>query len=65
MRLVIDPDRCQGHSRCYTIIPSLVSIDDYGLASVVGSGDIPADMADAARLAVDNCPEFAIEIVDE
>ncbi|MET0577922.1 MAG: ferredoxin [Ilumatobacteraceae bacterium] len=63
MKIRIDPDRCQGHSRCYGIAPDLFAVDEYGTASVRHDGDVPPDLEEAARLAVRNCPEHAIGVV--
>lgn len=62
MRVVIDSDKCQGHNRCYALAPELFDVDDYGSALVVGDGIVPPELAEKARLAVANCPEFAISI---
>jgi len=63
MRIRIDPDRCQGHSRCYAIAPDLFDVDDYGTATVRHDGHVPADLEESARLAIRNCPEHAIGII--
>jgi ferredoxin len=65
MKIRVDPDKCQGHSRCIGIAPTLFEADDYGLSSVVGDGTVPPDLEQAARLAIANCPEYAIEEVTE
>jgi ferredoxin len=62
MRVSIDAEKCQGHNRCYALAPELFDVDDYGQAVVIGDGDVPADLVDKARLALVNCPEFAITI---
>lgn len=62
MRIHVDADKCQGHNRCYSIAPELFDVDDYGNASEIGDGIVPAELEDKARLAVSNCPEFAIAI---
>lgn len=62
MRVVLDPDRCQGHNRCYALAPELFDVDDYGTAMVIGDGTVPPELADKARLAAGNCPEYAITI---
>ena len=62
MRVHVQADRCQGHNRCYAIAPELFDIDDLGNAAEIGDGTVPPDLADKARLAVANCPEFAIVI---
>ena len=64
MRVHVDREKCQGHNRCVALAPQLFEIDDYGTSSAVGDGTVPSDLADTARLAVDNCPEFAITIID-
>jgi len=65
MRIRVDPDKCQGHARCYALAPDLFDVDDYGLSSVIGDGSVPAALEEKARLAMANCPEFAIvEITD-
>lgn len=61
MRIRVDPERCQGHARCYGLAPELFDIDDYGLSSVTGDGLVPPELEERARLAIANCPEFAIE----
>ncbi len=61
MRIRVDPDKCQGHARCYGLAPELFDIDDYGLSRVVGDGTVPPELEERARLAIANCPEFAIE----
>ncbi|GII87858.1 ferredoxin [Sphaerisporangium siamense] len=61
MRLKIDPRRCQGHGRCYDLAPGLFGEDDEGYGKVLGDGAVPPGEEEAARLAVSNCPERAIE----
>jgi ferredoxin len=65
MKIRVDPDRCQGHGRCYALAPELFDVDDYGLSSVIGDGTVLAGLEEKARLAVGNCPEYAIEVVEE
>ena len=65
MKVHVVPERCQGHNRCYAIAPELFDVDDYGTAFEVGDGTVPAELADKARLAVANCPEFAIELTGD
>ncbi len=63
MRIVYDRSKCQGHGRCYALAPELFDSDDEGY-SIVLQAEVAADQASAARLAADNCPEFAITIED-
>jgi ferredoxin len=65
MRLRVDSTKCEGHNRCYALAPDLFDVDDYGYATAAGDGVVPPDQIDKARLAVANCPEYAIELIDE
>ncbi|GAA5066047.1 ferredoxin [Thermocatellispora tengchongensis] len=65
MKVHIDPGRCQGHGRCYTLAPGLFGEDEEGYGQVVGDGVVPPGEEQAARLAVANCPELAIELQEE
>jgi ferredoxin len=62
MKVSIEAEKCQGHNRCYALAPELFDVDDYGQAVVIGDGDVAAGLEDKARLAVANCPEYAISI---
>ena len=62
MRVTVDSEKCQGHNRCFALVPELFDVDDYGTAVVIGDGSVPAELEEKARLAVANCPEFAISI---
>ena len=63
MKVRVDPDKCQGHNRCYSLAPELFDVDDYGYASAVG--DVPPGLEEKAQLAAANCPEYAVIIDDE
>ena len=65
MRVEIDSEKCQGHNRCYALAPELFDVDDYGTAIVLHDGVVPSGLEDKARLAVANCPEYAIAVSDE
>jgi ferredoxin len=62
VKVRIDPERCQGHGRCYDLAPELFGDDEEGYGQVLGDGVVPPGLADAAGLAVANCPERAIEV---
>ncbi|QYG92301.1 ferredoxin [Iamia sp. SCSIO 61187] len=62
MRIAYDREACQGHNRCYLLAPELFDVDDEGYAILLVTGDVPPELHDKAQLAVDNCPEYAIEL---
>ena len=65
MKVWVDGEKCQGHNRCYALAPELFDVDDYGQAVVIGDGSVSPDLEDKARLAVANCPEYAIGIEEQ
>ena len=65
VKVQIDHERCQGHGRCYDLAPGLFGDDDEGYGMVLGDGIVPPDQEHAARLAVLNCPERAVELLEE
>ena len=62
MRVHVDPDKCQGHNRCYAIAPELFDVDELGQAHELNDGEVPPALEEKARMAVANCPEYAITI---
>ncbi|MDP6480805.1 MAG: ferredoxin [Acidimicrobiales bacterium] len=62
MKIKVDRDKCEGHSRCYSLAPDLVDVDDLGNAFELNDGVVPAGLEDRAQLIFDNCPEFAIQL---
>ncbi len=65
MRVKVDNDKCQGHNRCFTVASELFDLDEYGYSHEVGDGVVPPGLEEKARLAVANCPERAITIVED
>jgi ferredoxin len=65
IRVHVDPEKCQGHNRCKALAPELFELDEYGHAKEIGDGRVPPGLEDKAWLARANCPEFAVEIIEE
>jgi ferredoxin len=65
MKVQINPGLCQGHGRCYDLAPGLFGADDEGYGQVLGDGTVPQDAEHDANLAALNCPEQAIELLEE
>jgi ferredoxin len=64
MKIHVDSDKCQGHNRCYVLAPELFDVDDYGYATELNDGVVPDGLVEKAELAIANCPERAIEVVE-
>jgi len=65
MKVKVDSEKCQGHNRCYALAPGLFKVDEYGYATARGDGTVPKDLEEKAKLAIENCPERAIFVVEE
>ncbi|MEX2246447.1 MAG: ferredoxin [Dehalococcoidia bacterium] len=62
----VDSEKCQGHNRCYAMAPGMFKVDEYGYATPRGDGVLADQKAiELAERAVENCPERAIEIVED
>ncbi|MBV9417550.1 MAG: ferredoxin [Solirubrobacterales bacterium] len=57
---------CQGHGRCYTLAPQLLSSDDEGYVTISGGDpiEVPAELRELAEDVVGSCPENAISLID-
>lgn len=64
MRVAVDEERCRGHGMCLTLCPEVFSLTDDGYA-VADPAEVPDGLQDAAREAIDNCPEQAIYQSDD
>jgi ferredoxin len=65
VRAQISSDRCQGHGRCYDLAPDLFGEDEEGYGQVLSDGVVPPARERDARLAAANCPERAVELLEE
>ena len=65
MKIRGDQAKCEGHNRCFVVASELFELDDYGYAHEVNGGVVPPELEEKARLAMVNCPEQAILLVEE
>ena len=65
MKICVDQEKCEGHNRCFVVAGELFELDDYGYAHEVNGGVVPPELEEKARLAIVNCPEQAIYVVEE
>jgi len=59
VKVVVDPERCQGHNRCRALVPEVFEVDELGYAVVV-LPDVPDHLVARTLEAARNCPERAI-----
>ena len=65
LKVKVDREKCQGHARCAALAPELFELDELGNARENGDGTVPPALVDKAYLAKANCPELAIEVIED
>ncbi len=58
-RLRVNPIRCEGHGQCAELLPELIRLDDWGYP-IIDYPEVPPELDDLARRAVDVCPTLAL-----
>jgi ferredoxin len=65
LRVRVDRERCQGHARCFALAPELFELDEFGNGRERADGRVPPSLEGKASLARANCPELAIDIIED
>ena len=65
LKVRVDRERCQGHARCFALAPELFELDQFGNGRERGDGTVAEPLEAKARLAQANCPELAVEVIEE
>jgi ferredoxin len=58
-RLRVNPIACEAHGLCAELLPELIRLDDWGYP-IIDDGDVPPELVDLARRAVEICPTLAL-----
>ena len=61
MKIRLDSARCVGHGRCYDLAPEIFDEDERGRC-VLKLPEVPRQLHEKARVAVENCPEEALQL---
>jgi ferredoxin len=64
MKVMVDPDRCEGHARCVELAPEVFALNDEGLSTVLldhPGEELRAKVEAAVRL----CPRQAILLTED
>ena len=64
MKVRVDPEVCAGFGICTGISPEVFEIHEDGYATVL-VGEVPPELEDLVRRAVDQCPSRAISVSDD
>jgi ferredoxin len=63
MRVTVDPDLCEANGVCANLVPEVFELDDDDNLHIT-AGDVPAELADKVRLAVQSCPKMALSLAE-
>jgi ferredoxin len=58
-RLRVNPITCEGHGLCAELLPELIRLDDWGYP-IIDQPEVPPELEDLARRAVDAGPTLAL-----
>ena len=62
-RIRVNPIMCEGHGMCAELLPELIRLDDWGYP-IIDEAQVPPELLDLARKAVDACPTLALLLED-
>lgn len=60
MRIVVDPDRCEGQAVCVGLAPKVFALDDDDEVVRILVDEVPPELEKRARKAVEKCPMAAL-----
>jgi ferredoxin len=59
MRVTVDTAACEANAVCAGLVPEVFSVDDSDELTIL-AGDVPPELADRVREAVQCCPKMAL-----
>lgn len=66
MKVKVDMERCQGHGMCNMVCSDVFKYDEDGFVYIPqGMENVSVEIIDAVNLAVTQCPERAISIIQD
>jgi ferredoxin len=63
LRIVVDPTACRGKGLCAELFPERITLDRWGYP-LVRTEEIPPELSQHARRAVDMCPHLALHLFE-
>ena len=62
MKVIVDPDRCEGQAVCVGLAPAVFELNDDDEVVRIVVDDVPAEQEKRVRKAVEKCPMAALRI---
>ena len=63
MKVTVDRDLCEANGVCAGLVPEVFRLDDEDELHIA-EGDVPPQLADQVRLAVNSCPKTALRLAE-
>lgn len=60
MKIIVDPDRCEGQAVCVGLAPAVFALEDDDEVVRVLVDEVPPELEKRARKAVEKCPMAAL-----
>jgi ferredoxin len=64
MKVTVDHETCEANAICAGLVPQVFSIhedeDGEDVLAIANNGEVPAELAEGVRDAVDRCPKMAL-----
>jgi len=60
MKIIVDPDRCEGQAVCVGLAPKVFALDDDDEVVRILVDEVPPELEKRARKAVEKCPMAAL-----
>jgi ferredoxin len=61
MRVTVDRDLCEANAVCAGLVPEVFDVDDEDVLHIA-AGEVPPELADGVRRAVQSCPKTALHL---
>jgi ferredoxin len=58
---MVDRDLCEANAVCAGLVPEIFDVDDEDILHIA-AGEVPPELADGVRRAVQSCPKTALRI---
>jgi len=62
-RITVNRIACDGHGLCAGVLPEMIKLDDW-VYPIIEARDVPRELMEHARRAVDSCPMLALHLED-
>ena len=63
MRVMVDHDLCEANAVCAGLEPEVYDVDDEDVLHIT-AGEVPPELVDGVRRAVQSCPKTALRVED-